>query len=81
MGFSLSLSESIRAGIPVITSELPPIRELLDLFDCHHRAFLLPPGDFPALAEPLCRYLQDDLPPLIDLLSLRITLNVLHGVM
>ncbi len=65
-GFGLPVSESIRAGIPVITSDLPPIREQLDLFDCHHRACLLPPGDVSALAETLCRYSQGDLPPRID---------------
>ena len=69
-GFGLPVSESIRAGIPVITSDLPPIREQLDLFDCHHRACLLPPGDVSALAETLCRYTQGDLPPRIDPSSL-----------
>jgi glycosyltransferase involved in cell wall biosynthesis len=65
-GFGLPLSESISAGIPVIASDLPPIREQLDLFDCHDRAILVPAGNPTDLAIALCRFARDCRPSRVD---------------
>jgi glycosyltransferase involved in cell wall biosynthesis len=55
-GFGLPVSEAVMAGFPVIASDLPPIREQLDLFNCHHRVHLVPPGDSNLLASALVEF-------------------------
>lgn len=62
-GFGLPVSEAVMAGLPVIASDLPPIREQLDLYDCHDRVLLVPPGDPHALALALINYSQGEGPP------------------
>ena len=49
-GFGLPVSEAVMVGLPVIASDLFPIREQLELFDCHDRVLLVPPGDSYALS-------------------------------
>lgn len=49
-GFGLPVAEAVQRGLPVIASDLPPIREQLELFDCHDRVSLVAPGDVEALA-------------------------------
>jgi glycosyltransferase involved in cell wall biosynthesis len=55
-GFGLPVSEAVMAGFPVIASDLPPIREQLDLFNCHHRVHLVPPSDPDLLASALVEF-------------------------
>ncbi|MFZ4596673.1 MAG: glycosyltransferase, partial [Verrucomicrobiaceae bacterium] len=52
-GFGLPVAEAVQRGLPVIASDLPPIHEQLDLFDCHDRVSLVAPGDVEALAGAL----------------------------
>jgi len=55
-GFGLPVSEAVMAGLPVIASDLAPIREQLDLFNCHHRVHLVAPGDPDLLASALVEF-------------------------
>lgn len=52
-GFGLPISEAVMHGLPVIASDLPPIREQLALYQCHDRVRLVPPADPDALAAVL----------------------------
>jgi glycosyltransferase involved in cell wall biosynthesis len=52
-GFGLPVAEAVLRGLPVIASDLPPIREQLTLFNCADRVRLVPPGDVVSLAQAL----------------------------
>lgn len=54
-GFGLPVLEGLAAGVPVLASEVPAIRELVD-----GAAVLVPPGDVDALAGALARMMADD---------------------
>ena len=54
-GFGLPVLEGLAAGVPVLASDVPAIRELVD-----DAAVLVPPGDVDALAGSLERVLADD---------------------
>ena len=64
-GFGLPVSEAVMAGLPVIASDLLPIREQLDLFECHHRVILVPPGNPQALAAAIKAFSIGNGPPRI----------------
>jgi glycosyltransferase involved in cell wall biosynthesis len=53
-GFGLTCLEAMAAGAPLIATDLPPVREIVD-----GAAELVPPGDPDALAEALARLLAD----------------------
>ncbi|WP_223819791.1 glycosyltransferase family 4 protein [Cupriavidus cauae] len=55
-GFPLSILEAMRAGLPVVASDLPGIREQLDEGRC---GLLCAPGSVPALADALARLAGD----------------------
>jgi glycosyltransferase involved in cell wall biosynthesis len=65
-GFGLPVSEAVMAGLPVIASDLAPIREQLDLFDCHDRVRLVPAGDPHTLALALVDFANGNGPPRVD---------------
>jgi glycosyltransferase involved in cell wall biosynthesis len=52
-GYGLPVAEAVWRGLPVIASDLPPIREQLELFGCSERVRLVPLGDVDALSEAL----------------------------
>lgn len=54
-GFGLPVLEGLAAGVPVLASDVPAIRELVD-----GTGVLVPPGDVDALARALERVLADD---------------------
>jgi glycosyltransferase involved in cell wall biosynthesis len=53
-GFGLPALEALACGTPVVASDLPALREVLD-----DQAELVPPGDAAALADALARVLED----------------------
>jgi glycosyltransferase involved in cell wall biosynthesis len=53
-GFGLPALEALACGTPVVASDLPALREVLD-----GQAELVPPGDAAALADALARVLED----------------------
>jgi glycosyltransferase involved in cell wall biosynthesis len=53
-GFGLTCLEAMGAGAPLVASDLPSVREVVD-----GAAELVPPGDADALAEALARLLAD----------------------
>ena len=53
----MKLFEYLAAGVPAVTSDLPPARALLDGVDA---AVLVPPGNAAAFAEALAALLHDD---------------------
>jgi glycosyltransferase involved in cell wall biosynthesis len=55
-GFPLSILEAMRAGLPVVATDLPGIREQLDDGRC---GLLCAPGSVPALADALARLAGD----------------------
>jgi glycosyltransferase involved in cell wall biosynthesis len=55
-GYGLPVSEAVQSGLPVIASDLPPIREQLDLFQCHERVRLVAPGDVDAWANSILEF-------------------------
>jgi glycosyltransferase involved in cell wall biosynthesis len=50
-GFGMPLVESLRQGLPVICSDIPPFREQLALYDAGGAARIFSPGDAEQLAE------------------------------
>lgn len=52
----MKLFEYLAAGVPVVTSDLPPARRLLEGSDA---AVLVPPGDHDAFADALARLVRD----------------------
>ncbi|MHC1789511.1 glycosyltransferase [Solidesulfovibrio sp.] len=54
-GTSLSLMESMAAGKPIVATDIPGNRELLDA----GQALLVPPGDAPAMARAFIRLAAD----------------------
>jgi glycosyltransferase involved in cell wall biosynthesis len=61
-GYGLPLSEAVMAGIPVIASDLPPIREQLELYDIADRVILVKPNDATELARALLSFAHENLP-------------------
>jgi glycosyltransferase involved in cell wall biosynthesis len=57
-GFGLPVSEAVQRGLPVIASDLPPIREQLVLFNLDDRVRLVSPGDVKSLANALDDYVR-----------------------
>lgn len=55
-GFPLSILEAMRAGLPVVATDLPGIREQLDDGRC---GLLCAPGSVPGLADALARLAGD----------------------
>jgi glycosyltransferase involved in cell wall biosynthesis len=62
-GYGLPVSEAVMNGIPVIASDLPPIREQLDLFQCHDRVLLVSANDVQAWASVIENYSRGKIPP------------------
>lgn len=56
-GLSITVLEAMAAGVPVVTTDIPPCREALDGGRC---GLLVPPLDAAALAEAICRILDDE---------------------
>lgn len=54
-GFGLPVIEAMAAGLPVVASDLPAIREVAG-----DAALLIPPGDVDALAAALSRLVEDE---------------------
>lgn len=61
-GFGMPVAEAVLRGLPVIASDLPPIREQLELYDCHDRVRLVPSGDVPALATAIVDFVEGNGP-------------------
>lgn len=55
-GFGIVLFEALAAGLPVIASDVPPLREVLEE---GRRGELVPAGDATALADALARSVQE----------------------
>ncbi|NJL81966.1 MAG: glycosyltransferase family 4 protein [Chloroflexaceae bacterium] len=58
-GFGFALSEAIVRGQPVIASDLPVLREQVELYRCGDRVQLFAPGDVGALAACMKRVLLE----------------------
>lgn len=59
-GFSVAVLEAMHAGLPVIASEIPPLREIIGSADGGPAGLLLPADDARAWALAIQRLLQDD---------------------
>lgn len=55
-GLGMTMVEAMAAGVPVVATDIPACREVLDGGRC---GLLVPLGDAPALAEAICRLLDD----------------------
>jgi glycosyltransferase involved in cell wall biosynthesis len=56
-GFGMAVVEAMAAGVPVIATDIPACREILDGGRC---GLLFPLGDAPALADAIRRLLDDE---------------------
>lgn len=56
-GFGMAVIEAMAAGVPVVATDIPPCREILDGGRC---GLLVPRGDSPALAEAIGQILDDE---------------------
>jgi len=59
-GFSVAVLEAMHAGLPVIASEIPPLREIIGSADGGPAGLLLPADDARAWALAIQRLLRDD---------------------
>lgn len=56
-GFGMVVVEAMAAGVPVIATDIPACREVLDAGRC---GLLVPPGDSTAMAEAIRQILDDE---------------------